>query len=457
MRLRFNEGWLAERPETLALFRVVVPSVVLTSPLTWSAWSAAQTPRALWVPPLGTAWALDVLPVGPAPVAVALVLLTAGCVLGAVGLHTRVSLAVATVAALYVLGLPQLSGSVVHDHHLVWFLALLAASPSGDVWSIDAARARRRYTPARSVAYGIPVWAARVLVGIIFFFPGLWKLRASGWAWIASDNLQHLLHRKWLEAGVLDPIRIDHVPGLLFALALAAVVFELGFILCLPFRRPRRLAVWAALGFHAFTAIFLEIHFSALWLCYVVFLEPAGLGWRWFGRVHLRRARPLTRRAWLPAAAVAAVLVVGNGVMGTLGRTQAWPLACYPTFQDLATDRILGLWIEVHRPGGAVVVLRRGDEGGSSRSWARQWALIRGPRTPTRYAAFVASDPALARAAAGAQHVVFAAVWHAVAPEARGGPPLASEPLLTLTWPTGASPQTDPEAPAVFHERPAAP
>lgn len=51
------------------------------------------------------------------------------------GLFSRTSFALVTVSAAYVLLIPQLGGAVFHDHHLLSFAALLAASPCGDASS----------------------------------------------------------------------------------------------------------------------------------------------------------------------------------------------------------------------------------------------------------------------------------------------------------------------------------
>jgi hypothetical protein len=52
------------------------------------------------------------------------------------------AVAVAALAGFYVLGISQLGGSVTHNHHLVWLLALLAVSPCGDALSIIVRWAR---------------------------------------------------------------------------------------------------------------------------------------------------------------------------------------------------------------------------------------------------------------------------------------------------------------------------
>src|SRR5215468_4408565 len=120
-------------------------------------------------------------------------------VLGALGVRTRLVLGLATVVALYVLGLPQNLGKVHHHHNAVWFLAILAASPSGAVLSVDAVIRRRRGedagAPGGALAALRYVWA---LMAAIYLFPGLAKLVAAvvdGWA--SAEHQRLVLWNKW--------------------------------------------------------------------------------------------------------------------------------------------------------------------------------------------------------------------------------------------------------------------
>ena len=117
---------------SLALFRIALAAVVLRTPELHDAERWSDAPAALRVAPVGVGWALDALPITPSLVHLASVVLTVAAVLGLVGLFTRVALTAVTVALAYLLLVPQLGGMVLHDHHLLWFAALLAASPSGD-------------------------------------------------------------------------------------------------------------------------------------------------------------------------------------------------------------------------------------------------------------------------------------------------------------------------------------
>lgn len=61
--------------------------------------------------------------------------------LAVLGYRSRIALSVLALSAFYAFAISQLGGAVLHDMHLLWFAALLAASPCGDALGWDA-RAR---------------------------------------------------------------------------------------------------------------------------------------------------------------------------------------------------------------------------------------------------------------------------------------------------------------------------
>ena len=455
---------MAERPsrlclaligsaESLALFRIALTWVLLRTPELHDAERWSDVPAALRVAPVGVGWALRALPISPALVHLASVVLTLSAVLGLIGLFTRPALIAVTLSLAYLLLVPQLGGMVLHDHHLLWFAALLAAGPAGDALSVDAAlaAARGRLPPRPSLAHGLPVRAAWALVAMIFFFPGLWKLRASGLSWIWSDNLQNQILWKWRETGRAPWPRLDRHPLLCRLAALGAVGFELSFGVLLLSRRTRALAVALALAFHALTAALLGITFSTLWVCYAMFIDARPLGRR-LGRLFAEevaavrrvlasfprrpRDQPAPARRAGPAAVVGAVLLAGNLAFGARGIVNGYPFTCYPTFQRMAGREMPALVVErVHADGTTTEV----PQGTSSRELgvARSVAGISGvPVTDGRlraYYRFLAGhDAAVTVAAQGAVAVRFRRVTRSVAPEDADRPPLRSELLAEL-------------------------
>ena len=472
--------WAMDSPVNLAIFRVVVGVVLLRLPDLGAAVHWASMSDRLRTPPVGLEWALGVVPMGVEVARPLYWIVVAATVLGVVGLATRVAWTVVALGSLWLLAIPQFAGSVFHYHHLVWFAMLLAASPCGDALSIDARIARwrgkappsgavpsssgsmaradltrsegrgarpraRRRAPAnteRSLAYGVPIRAAWLLVALIFFFPGLHKLLESGWEWIWSDNLQNQMYAKWLQMPEFTPLfRVDRYPTLVRLGALSAVAFELSFVGLVLFRRTRLVAVAIALAFHQATAELMGIRFPALWLCYVVFVDWEAL---------YRRARRLAP-AEPPAASerwprvsmiVAGVLLAGNLAYGAAGISDGWPFACYPKFHRTVQARLPALRVEVVAADGAVreVPVDAMSPGGpTQRWWAITWSVMgaheRARAEPARWSAFwrsIARRPAVEALARDAVAVRFSRDMISTVPEDADDPPLSTRVLYEL-------------------------
>ncbi len=544
-------------PVNLAMLRIAVPTIVLFAPETRDVvrWSALVRLDLQVVPP-GFAWALALVPVGPGAARVALVALVVSCLAAIAGCCSRASLAVAALASFYVLGISQLGGAVTHNHHLVWLLALLAVSPCGDALSVDAAKIAYR-SPGPSagrarptLAHAVPIVAAWILIGLIFFFPGFWKLRTSGTAWIWSDNLRNQMYWKWYETGGPPPwLRVDSFPVLCRLGALGAVVFELSFGLLVLLPRLRAWAVSAALGFHALTSTLMRISFPSLWLCYGVFVRwnralPRLGRWlfddelvvRWSGQgtriegaiaalratdvlrrvVYTVRAEtdvesgiearregtalrgwdallqigvrspalwpalpilylaarsgrsfavfqaarvirpgpPARRSAW-PPALMGAGLIAATLWFGAHNLQQAWPFACYPTFQWMAPARIPALMIEATLDDDTVVELPRAsalDAARGQKLWGMEWSLagVTGAPEPARLRAYLrvlsAQRGDLAATIRRARSIRFYRGLFSVIPEDRKKPPVRRVLLAEIT-PEDAPPALQSPAP----------
>jgi len=267
-----------------------------------------------------------------------------------VGLFTRLSALITCVCALYLLGLEEVFGKIFHQYqHLVWFAALLAAAPSGDAVSIDALLRRWRravrgapISPAPSVAYALPLRFVWLLIGVIYFFPGLAKLHA-GPEWFLSDNLKYLMYSYWSRKNFVPWFRIDHYPLLYRSAALATVLFEVSFIACVFNRRLRLLAAAGGVIFHWMTATYLGLVFWSLVICYTAFIDWAALF------KHLRRlvesdasigaGEPRTlsmlpRRSSRPVVIVGSVLLIANVYCGVRA-IDSWPFSVYPRFAEV--------------------------------------------------------------------------------------------------------------------------
>lgn len=193
---------------SLAALRIAVALLILISPELYQAEALAAQPQLLEFVPEGAAW-LAALHLTPGAAHVLKVVALSSGALALLGFHARAALAVLTCSALPLYALSQLSGTVLHDMHLFWFSALLAFSPCADVWALDSDS--RGKTPARGAReYTLPAQLGRALLGVVYFFPGLHKLLASGWSWGAAPHVIAQMHAKWFELAEVPWLRIDH-------------------------------------------------------------------------------------------------------------------------------------------------------------------------------------------------------------------------------------------------------
>ncbi|MEO1130680.1 MAG: HTTM domain-containing protein, partial [Planctomycetota bacterium] len=282
-------------PVSLAVVRIVVFGLVLNFALKHQVRIEfmAGLPENLIVPPFGLGPVLEIVPISPGLASAAVTVTIVACIAGIIGLCARVAALVACIAAVYAFGIPHLFGKVDHHHHLVWFLGVLAASPCADVLSIDAIiRALRRgpkgeiAPPGPSPAYGQPLRLIWVLIGIIYFFPGMWKLVMTGPEWITGDAMQHVLWRRWHDKQEIGP-RIDQWPLLYRAMGAGAIAFEIGFLWMILFRRTRWIAVPIGFGFHLGTRFIMGIKFTTLLWSYSAFVAWDRV-FDWVGRVLFR-------------------------------------------------------------------------------------------------------------------------------------------------------------------------
>lgn len=343
---------LSEPAYGLAALRIVVVAILLITPELRAAPALAAAPERLVAAPEGLGWLAD-FQFSPTLVSgVRLLAYSAGaCAL--LGYWSRVSCAVLALAATFLLSFAERVGATLHAMHMLWLLALLAASRSGDVWSLDA---WGRAAPAPSITYGVPLCGARALLGVVYFFPGLHKLLSGGLEWGSAANVTAIMYGKWFQHGRLPELRIDHYPLLLAIGGVGVVLFELSFIVLALLPKTRLVALGLGLAFHLSTRLFFFIDFPSLWVCYVVLLP-----WqRWRGRRAAAAPEPEPAPNWPRASlVVGAVLLLGTVVQGARGQTQAYPFACYPTFEGLMQPVAPDLIVELVARDGRVTRLER--------------------------------------------------------------------------------------------------
>ena len=262
-------------PINLAVFRIVFFVALACSFSVSNIEWFSSLPTELRFPPPGLHWLSTYLPINNTLAWTASVLLLFFCFTAAIGLFTRTSAFACLVLGVYVLGIPQFYGKINHNHHLLWFTAILALSPCADVLSLDAIRsawfrADSGVTdpPGPAQSYALPLRFIWLTMGAIYFSAGFWKVWTGGYQWAFSDNPRNMMYNKWMEFGVWRPFfRVDQHPLLYQMSAMATIVFELSFIVIIFLPAIRFLVVLAGLGFHNMTNLILRIPFWELQVC----------------------------------------------------------------------------------------------------------------------------------------------------------------------------------------------
>ncbi|MBN9415214.1 hypothetical protein ABS71_02435 [bacterium SCN 62-11] len=352
----------AEHPVNLAMARILVAGTA--SLLALQLWPVnlrmATLPQRLQLPMQQPSLPAALLNPHPELVACLSPLFFLFSVLGCLGFRTRFSLGAAALLGCYLLALPGLFSKIVHYHHVIWFLVLLACSPCHHALSLDCwllARKGKRFPNTRQPGYAPALKLIQLHIALIYFFPGLWKLTLHGipqWCW--SDNLRNIFFWHWryevhMNTGWLPLWRIDHQPWLLHWGALSAILFELAMPFLVLRRSGRGPAVGLAILFHLFNYCLLKLGFWHVLVCDFCLID-----WR---RLQLRAGGGRERVQAPAPTAGRTVLIVGftmlviNGYCGMRNVLDSWPFSCYPTLSELRPANSQELEVQVQRSDGS--------------------------------------------------------------------------------------------------------
>ncbi|MCP4495621.1 MAG: HTTM domain-containing protein [Phycisphaeraceae bacterium] len=443
--VRRAKAYLTEpdAPLNLAILRITTFGALLLIPAGREEFLIhASLPEAILFPPSGIGPLLTFLIPDP---------FTARLILGAwitttamamLGLITRPATIASTLLTLLVLGIPQLHGKVNHAHHLVWFALLLATSPCGDVLSIDRWIRRRRPAPRSDLRYGLPLRITWLLLGMVYFFPGVWKLWTGGLDWIFSEHLRNQIWHQWTTHANWEPV-LDPTghPWLLRMGGLGVVVFEMSFVLLMFRRSTRIVALVIGLLFHLANLLTLNIGFVSLMAIYPCLIDSPRL----LSRLGLRSTTvgiprgtgPPPRTSLIPIVVAGAVLLVGNGWYGIRGDNYGWPFACYPKFGYPIREPVRTvLEFEFIDPDGGVE--RESFATGRGPLRTARWIgtvkrVLKMPPGPGRDEALIV----LAELAAGSRPLGGVARFirsdYSTRPDDRGEPPLRSRTIAEIT------------------------
>lgn len=283
------------------------------------------------------------IPVNAAIVNTVAIIFNISVVLGFLGLFTRISTIVYAVLIFYLLSIQLMFGKLVNSQHLFWLPVILACAPAGRVLSVDYLLNRYVFkkpvdtTP--SVRFGLPVKLALIMLGILYFFSGFWKVWTGGFDWIFKNNLAAQLYIKWGETdGWLPYWRIDHYPALTIAAGFFAVAFEFGFIFLVVKKRFHPWLLLGGIALHLGIYMFMGISFATLYMYYImlidwdkllkIFTPPAAL--QNFTATRLKEIVSSNKAIFIAGL----VLISGNLLYG-FAKVNSWPFACYPTFDEL--------------------------------------------------------------------------------------------------------------------------
>ncbi len=327
-------------------------------------------------------WYPKVVPINELLVNIVLIIFYISIFTSLLGIKTRWSIVIFTLTLFYLFAIPNLYGKVNHNHHLIWFPAILVFSPCADRFSLDA-YFRKRTGKSRhhsSSSYSLPFLLIWVLIGLIYFFPGFWKMWSNGLDWSLTDNIRNQMYFKWKELGSWwswTPLfRIDHYPILFKSSGMYTLIFELFFIPLILNKATRKLAIILGIVFHIGTFIFMQIFFIVLVWSYLSFVNWNKLS---FLRERnapdsssiLKTGSPVVK--WIGIALIASCIFFG------FGKWSSWPFTVYPTFDSMIQEESNQLKFSGTSLSGKTIKLDKEllyTEYTSPRYWSMEYTII---------------------------------------------------------------------------------
>jgi hypothetical protein len=262
-RLRAALGWLdGAEPAERARFVEAGLAILLGLRLALSPYRALSgLPASLYEPPPFLSW-LDTIP-STGTITVLQVVGVAGAVAAVAtrGPWRRAGFVVAWTCLLFLAGFRDSRGKIMHnDLLLLWACVPFLFAAADLAW--------RDRTPSRRA--GWPVRLSLVFVALTYFFAGWAKLRRSGPAWVASDNVTWVLRWAAADRSGLSPwpeltrwVADQHV--LTVGSAAVTLALELTFPVVLFVARLRPLYAAGAVALHVFTIVLLGFDYW-LWI-----------------------------------------------------------------------------------------------------------------------------------------------------------------------------------------------
>ena len=277
-------------------------------------------------------WYPELVPFTKTWITLATVLFGISTVAATLGYRTGLFIPLFVLCAFYLLGIPNFYGKVNHNHDILWISAILAFSPCNHAYSLDVLLGRIQIDDAirPHKKYAQPLRLIWLLLGIIYFFPGFWKMWSCGMDWALTDNVRNHFYAKWFELGGnwLPSFRIDSYPILYKGLGLITVLFEFFFIFWLFNKSTRLIGVICGVLFHLGTLLFMNIFFVTILIAYLSFIP-------WIGRKGQTENAQYDEQGDRSITMRIGILLLSILCLFGIGRIHSWPFSVYPTFDTL--------------------------------------------------------------------------------------------------------------------------
>jgi hypothetical protein len=295
------------------------------------------------------------------------------------GFKTRLSIIIYLVSAFYLFSIPNFYGKVSHNHHLLWIPLVLLFSKCSNKFSLDSIIRKKKgvstsYSPSEINLTLTFIW---LIIGLIYLFPGFWKVWTCGFDWAFTDNMRNQFLFKWDQMSDWSPLlRIDAYPILYKSAGIFTLVFELSFIPLFYNKKTRSLALLSGILFHISTLLFLNIFFVVLVLYYSSIIP-----WSKFGSIsRIKSSIDNSLNANTRLKITGWSLVIFITLFG-FGKWNSWPFSVYPTFDELKSDNHKKLVYERIDGSGAVSQLNKVELESlynADRYWSMENQIING-------------------------------------------------------------------------------
>lgn len=298
----------------------------------------------------GIGWLIDILPINPEIYVWAVKIGAISCAMIVLGFRTRFFLILNAILCFYIFATPNFFGKLWHEQLVIWITWFMALSRCYDVFSLDAILNKRPVV--KSPNYSFPIRLVWLQFGVIYFWAGFYKLWDSGFDWALGQSMINQVQLEWLQNyDKLPGIRIDQWPLLLHIGGMAAILFELSYILIVLRPKLRWLAATAGLAMHNIIGYFMYISFSMMLQAFYIFYIN-------FNPLFQKRAKAVVApivNAYSRFAFGLGLAIVGINFFYGMFSIDSYPFSGYPKYSALIPDSISVIRWDLHTNDGKVL------------------------------------------------------------------------------------------------------